>query len=62
MSEAYQQGWADYRSAIYLSDGEVQCLIEGAECRGAAYFNEWLKGWQDAADQDEAETMKGLEL
>ena len=52
MSEAYNQGWADYRSALYLSDGEVQCLIEGAECRGAAYFNEWLKGWQDAADQD----------
>lgn len=52
MSEAYQQGWADYRSALYLSGGEVQCLIEGAENRGTAYFNEWLKGWQDAADQD----------
>lgn len=52
MSDAYNQGWADYRSALYLSDGEVQCLIEGAENRGSAYFDEWFKGWQDAADQD----------
>ena len=49
---AYHDGWTAYRSALYLSDSEVQCLTEGAENRGAAYFNEWLKGWQDAAEAD----------
>ncbi len=24
MSEMYKQGWADYRSALYLSDEEIQ--------------------------------------
>lgn len=53
MSDAYNQGWADYRSALYLSAGEVRCLVEGAENHGPAYYDEWLKGWQDAADQDD---------
>ena len=53
MSEAYNQGWADYRSATYLSDDEVLCLIVAAEDQGPIYHDEWLKGWQDATDQDD---------
>jgi len=52
MSEAYNQGWADYRSALYLSDDEVQCLIDNAENRGPLYYDAWCQGWAGAADQD----------
>lgn len=52
MSEAYNQGWADYRSALYLTEGELLCLIVAAEDQGPAYHDEWLKGWQDAAEAD----------
>lgn len=50
---AYQQGWADYRSALYLSAGEVQCLTEGAENRGPLYYDAWCQGWADAAEADD---------
>ena len=48
MSEAYNQGWADYRSALYLSDEEIQVLLE------ANFDNdEWRKGWFDASAADD---------
>jgi hypothetical protein len=48
MSEMYKQGWADYRSALYLSDEEIQMLLE------ANFDNdEWRKGWFDASAADD---------
>lgn len=52
MSEAYKEGWDDYRRTLYLRDEEVQWLLDAAHSRGAKYHDEWLKGWIDAADAD----------
>jgi hypothetical protein len=48
MSEMYKQGWADYRSALFMSDEEVEALLH-------ANFNdaEWRKGWFDAMGADD---------
>jgi len=50
---AYHDGWAAYRSALYLSDDEVLCLIVNAEDRGSLYHDAWLQGWADAAEADD---------
>jgi hypothetical protein len=48
MSEMYKQGWADYRSALYLSNEEIDVLFE------ANFDNEeWRQGWADAAEADD---------
>lgn len=53
MTDAYNQGWADYRSSLYLSDGEVLCLIINAEDCGSPYYDAWCQGWADAAEADD---------
>jgi len=50
---AYQDGWADYRSALYLNDEEIQTLTAAAEQRGPLYYNAWREGWDDAAEADD---------
>jgi hypothetical protein len=52
-SEVYDKGWADYRSALYLSGEEIQHLDAAAERHGPAYHDEWRKGWDDAAEADD---------
>ena len=53
MSEMYKQGWADYRSALYLNDEEIQTLTATAEQRGPLYYDAWCQGWTDAAEADD---------
>lgn len=45
---AYHQGWADYRSALYLSDEEIQAILE-------TNFDDddWRQGWFDAMAADD---------
>lgn len=52
MSEAYREGWDDYRRSLYLNPEEVQWLHQAATARGSHYHDEWTKGWQDAAEAD----------
>jgi len=52
MSEAYREGWDDYRRALYLEPREVAWLCDAAATKPTDYFSEWLKGWMDAAEAD----------
>jgi hypothetical protein len=52
MSEAYKEGWADYRRTLYLRIEEAQWLLDAAYSRGTEYYDEWMKGWNDAAEAD----------
>jgi|GEM_PF-6446248 len=52
MSEAYKAGWDDYRRALYLNSETYNFLAEAAATYPISYFDEWLKGWMDAAEAD----------
>lgn len=52
MSEAYREGWNDYRRALYLEPREIAWLCDAAATQPTDYFSEWLKGWMDAAEAD----------